>query len=104
MPIEISSVNVETVDKMPFQFSLKQNFPNPFNPNTKINYSIPYQSNVKIKIFDILGKEIETIVNEEKQSGTYELSWNAGNLPGGVYFYQLRAGSFTQTKKMILLK
>ena len=104
VPIEISSVNVETVDKMPFQFSLKQNFPNPFNPNTKINYSIPYQSNVKIIIFDILGKEIETIVNEEKPSGTYELSWNAGNLPGGVYFYQLRAGSFTQTRKMILLK
>ena len=94
----------ENDDKIPNEFSLSQNYPNPFNPSTKIKYSIPYSSKVFIKVFDILGNEIETLVNEEKSVGTYELTWNATNLPSGVYFYQLKAGSFIETKKMILLK
>jgi photosystem II stability/assembly factor-like uncharacterized protein len=92
-------------------FDLLQNYPNPFNPSTKISYSIPEYSNVTIKIFDILGNEIETLVNEEKPAGTYEISWYAANPPSGVYFYQLKAtpsggqaGSFVETKKMLLLK
>ncbi len=85
-------------------FNLLQNYPNPFNPTTKIKYSIPKSSNVVIKVFDINGKEIETIVNEEKPAGAFEITWNAVNLPSGVYFCQIKAGSFLQTRKMILLK
>jgi len=89
---------------IPLSFNLSQNFPNPFNPSTAIQYSIPQRSNVTLKIYDILGNELETLVNEEKTMGTYELTWNAANLPSGVYFYQLKAGEFIQTKKMILIK
>jgi len=86
------------------EFTLDQNFPNPFNPNTLIKYSIPKSSQVSLKIFNTLGQEMETLVNEEKQVGTYEVNWNASNLQSGVYFYRLQAGSFVQTRKMILLK
>ncbi len=85
-------------------YSLEQNYPNPFNPNTKFKYSIPAQQLVLIKIYDILGNEIETLVNAEKPAGSYEINWNAVNMPSGVYFYQLKAGSSVQTRKMILLK
>jgi photosystem II stability/assembly factor-like uncharacterized protein len=105
---------VEDQNPSPTIFALKQNYPNPFNPSTKIKYSVPQTSQVQIKIFDVLGNEIETLVNEEKLVGTYELMWNAEQLPSGVYFYQLlvsalqgkdgKAGSFVVTKKMILLK
>jgi hypothetical protein len=88
----------------PLTYKLDQNFPNPFNPSTKIKYSVPQPSNVTIKVFDILGREIETLVNEEKPIGTYELTWNAANLPSGVYFYQLKAGNYKAVKKMILMK
>ncbi|MEJ2617741.1 MAG: T9SS type A sorting domain-containing protein [Ignavibacteriaceae bacterium] len=81
-----------------------QNYPNPFNPTTSVQYSIANRQLVTLKIFNVLGQEIETFVNEEKPAGTYELTWNAANLPSGVYFYQLRAGDFKQTKKMILLR
>ena len=89
---------------MPEVFVLHQNYPNPFNPSTKIKYSIPQSSNVVIRVFDILGNQIETLVNEDKQMGTYELTWYANNLPSGVYFYQLKTGSFLETKKMVLMK
>lgn len=85
-------------------FSLSQNFPNPFNPSTKIRYSITQSGLVTLKVYDVLGTEIETLVNEEKPVGNYELNWKATNLPSGVYFYRLQAGSFVQTRKMILLK
>jgi hypothetical protein len=88
----------------PSVFSLSQNYPNPFNPVTKIKYSIPQSSNVVVKVFDVLGDEVTTLVNEQKQAGTYELAWNGENVPSGVYFYQLKAGSFIKTKKMILLR
>jgi len=86
------------------EFELQQNYPNPFNPNTKIKYSVPQLSEVTIKVFDILGNEIVTLVNEEKPTGTYEITWYAESLPSGVYFYQLRADSYVETKKMVLLK
>ena len=85
-------------------YILEQNYPNPFNSSSVIKYSIPNSSQVTLKIFNTLGKEIETLVNEEKSVGTYELNWNAANLPSGVYFYRLQAGSFGQTRKMLLLK
>ncbi|MDH3269051.1 MAG: YCF48-related protein, partial [Ignavibacteria bacterium] len=89
---------------IPVTFNLEQNFPNPFNPNTKVQYSVPIRSIVVIKIFDILGDEIETLVNEEKAVGSYEITWYADDLPSGVYFYQLKAGPFVETKKMVLMK
>ena len=84
---------------LPISYKLSQNFPNPFNPSTKIKYSVPEVSFITIIIYDLLGSEVATLVNEEKPVGTYELNWNAANLPSGVYFYRLQAGSFVQTKK-----
>ena len=86
------------------QFALLQNQPNPFNPATTIQYSIPQTEFASLKIFDILGNEIITLVNEEKPAGNYKVTWYAAKLPSGVYFYQLRAGDFVKTKKMILLR
>ena len=85
-------------------FSLSQNYPNPFNPTTTIQYSIPRQSFVTIKIYDILGKEITTLVNERKSAGNHSVNFNASDLPSGVYFYRMQAGSFVSTKKFVLLK
>ena len=100
----VSEVENGNYSDYPLNFILGQNYPNPFNPSTKIKYSIPQSTNVVIKVFDILGNEIETLVNEEKQVGAYEITWYAENLPSGVYFYQLKAGSFVETKKMVLLR
>jgi hypothetical protein len=96
--------SVEGDETLPEEFVLYENYPNPFNPSTKIKYSVPQSSNVVIKVFDVLGNEIETLTNEEKSAGTYEITWNAIGLPSGVYFYQLRAGDYVNTKKMLLLK
>jgi len=85
-------------------YFLYQNYPNPFNPSTKINYQIPEISFVTIKVYDVLGNEITTLVNEEKPSGNYEVEFNASTLPSGIHFYKLQAGDFVETKKMILLK
>jgi hypothetical protein len=85
-------------------FILDQNYPNPFNPATKIKYQIPELSFVTLKVFDVLGNEIAKLVNEEKPVGNYEIELNAAELPSGVYFYRLQAGSFVETKKMILMK
>jgi probable HAF family extracellular repeat protein len=86
------------------RYVLAQNYPNPFNPTTKINYQIPELSFVTLKVFDILGNEIETLVNEDKPSGTHTIDFNSTNLQSGIYFYKLQTPDFTQTKKMILLK
>ena len=88
----------------PQRFELKQNFPNPFNLITKINYQIPKFSFVTLKVYDVLGSEIVTLVTEEKPTGSYEIEFNAAGLPSGIYFYRLQAGSFIETKKMILMK
>jgi hypothetical protein len=85
-------------------FILSQNYPNPFNPTTVIKYQLPEAGLVTLKVFDILGNEIETLVNEQKQTGTYEITWYAEGLPSGIYFYRLQAGDFIETKKMILMK
>jgi hypothetical protein len=88
----------------PTEFGFDQNYPNPFNPVTRIKYQIPELSFVTLKVFDVLGNEITTLVNEEKPLGNYEIQFDATNLPSGVYFYRLQAGSFVETKKMVLLK
>lgn len=86
------------------EYILNQNYPNPFNPSASIKYQIPEMSFVTVKVYDVLGNEISTLVNEEKQMGRYEVEFNAVNLPSGVYFYRLQAGDFIETKKMILMK
>ena len=105
---------IEVEIEIPNNFSLSQNYPNPFNPVTTIKYSIPSvisipnsrerNLNVTLKVYDVLGKEIATLVNEEKPAGNYEVKFNASSLSSGVYFYKLQSGSFVQTKKMILMK
>jgi len=85
-------------------YKLSQNYPNPFNPSTTINYSIPERSNVTLKVYDILGREIATLVNKQQKAGFYEVNWNAINNSSGVYFYKILAGDFVETKKMILLR
>jgi hypothetical protein len=101
---EPSDVKEEESNVIVTYYKLEQNYPNPFNPTTNIKYSISQTSNVVIKVFDIIGNEIETLVNEEKQTGTYEITWYPENLPSGVYFYQLKAGDFVEKKKMVLMK
>jgi hypothetical protein len=88
----------------PEEFALLQNYPNPFNPNTTIKYRLPEKSSVTLKVFDVIGKEIATLVNEEKSAGSFEVEFNAEILTSGVYFYRLQAGSFVETKKMVLIK
>ena len=89
---------------VPLTFTLEQNYPNPFNPRTKISWQSPVGSWQTLKVYDVLGNEFLTLVNEFKSVGRYEVEFNANALPSGVYFYQLKAGDFIQTKKMILLK
>ncbi len=102
-PDSITNVN-SNENGLVTDFKLEQNYPNPFNPSTKIKYSIPQAEFVALKIFDVLGNEITTLVNEEKSAGNYEVNLNAANLSSGIYFYKLQAGSFVETKKMILMK
>jgi hypothetical protein len=85
-------------------YILEQNFPNPFNPTTTIGFAIQNKSNVKITIVNAIGEEVAVVLNEEREPGFYQVEFNATNLPSGVYFYQLKAGEFVSTKKMLLLK
>ncbi len=85
-------------------YSLKQNYPNPFNPSTKIEYAVPRQGVVKLVVYDILGKEIAVLVDEYKNPGIYNVEFNGANISSGVYFYRIESGSFTMTKKMLLIK
>ena len=89
---------------LPTRFSLGQNYPNPFNPSTSISFALPSQSVVSLKVFDALGREAAVLLREELPAGNYSRQWNAAGLPSGVYFYRLQAGSFIETKKLILLR
>lgn len=89
---------------VPNEFNLGQNYPNPFNPATKISFTVGTQQAVSLRIFDVLGREVATLVNENKPAGTYSVSWNASALASGVYFYRLQAGENVQVKKLVLLK
>ncbi|HAX47563.1 MAG TPA: T9SS type A sorting domain-containing protein [Ignavibacteria bacterium] len=90
--------------EIPEQFSLSQNYPNPFNPVTNIQFTLPKSAFVKITIYDALGKETETLVQQELNAGSYETQWSAVNYPSGVYYYSISAGEYTETKKMVLIK
>jgi spore coat protein A len=86
------------------EYSLDQNYPNPFNPSTTINFSVPENSQVTLKIFDVLGSEVSTLINQVVPAGNHEVQFDATGLPSGVYFYNLTAGNFVQNKKMMLMK
>ncbi len=101
--LEMTSVERFSTD-LPTHFSLDQNYPNPFNPTTTISFNLPSKSFVSLKVFDIMGREIATIVSEEMSAGSYSRQWNAANMSSGIYFYRLQACSFTETKKLILLR
>jgi hypothetical protein len=88
----------------PVKFELNQNYPNPFNPSTIISYQLPVSSKVTLKVFNSLGEEIETLVNEEKPAGSYDVSFDGSRLSSGIYYFQIKTGSFIQTRKMLLLK
>ena len=94
----------DPLETPPALLSIAGNYPNPFNPSTKIIYTISELSKVILKVFNLLGEEVTTLVNEEKIAGNYSIEFNAASLPSGVYFYQLKAGEYTSVKKMILLK
>jgi photosystem II stability/assembly factor-like uncharacterized protein len=95
---------IEDESLTPINYSISQNYPNPFNPSTTIDYSIPKSSFVNLSVYDILGRRVSTLVNEEKTVGSYKVNFNEINLPSGIYFYKIMAGSFVQTKKMVLMK
>ncbi len=111
---EYSAIVDVEVNNIPLEFSLSQNYPNPFNPVTTIEYSIPdVISNrqqpernlfVTLKVYDILGNEVSTLVNDEKPAGKYEVKFNGNILPSGIYFYRLTSGSYSAVKKLVLLK
>jgi hypothetical protein len=98
------TTDVDQAEDKPTSFNLEQNYPNPFNPSTTINFSVETLSNVSLRIFDILGKETAVLINEQKVPGTYSVTFDATNLSGGVYFYQLESGNKIQTKNMLLIK
>lgn len=101
---EYFNLSNEIIIGNPVRYELSQNYPNPFNPSTIINYSIPVSSNVKLVIYNSLGSEISVLLNLNQNPGNYSVEWNSAGFPSGVYFYKLSAGSFTQMKKMTLIK
>ncbi|MBK7159744.1 MAG: T9SS type A sorting domain-containing protein [Ignavibacteria bacterium] len=93
-----------TVQQDHERYSLSQNYPNPFNPTTKINFSLPKNGIVTLKVYDVLGKEVMTLINEQKNAGSYEVEFNAGNLSSGAYFFRMQSGVFSEIKRMMLIK
>jgi hypothetical protein len=98
------SVAVKNVNALPAEFTLHQNYPNPFNPTTRIEYELPASSHISLTVYDVLGREIRTLVDERQSAGNHSVTFNPGNLPSGVYFYRLQAGNYSATKKLLLLK
>jgi hypothetical protein len=105
--LSLSSVATSVSDNAattPESFELSQNYPNPFNPSTDIRFQVPAVGNVKLAVYDLLGREVAVLVNEKKESGSYQVTFNANNLASGVYMYRLQAGSFVEARKMLLIK
>jgi hypothetical protein len=104
--MRVTSINTSVISEgeLPVMFMLKQNYPNPFNPSTTISYQLRTQSYVTLKVFDVLGREVATLVNSVEQPGNKSVNFNAGNLESGVYYYRLQAGNFIETKKFVLLR
>jgi hypothetical protein len=91
-------------DPIPVKYALDQNYPNPFNPSTMISYQVNSLSKVSLKVYDLLGREVATLVDELKGQGSYSVIFNATNIPSGVYFYRFQSGKYSETKKLLLLK
>jgi hypothetical protein len=103
--VDVVVTGVEEISSsVPSVYSLSQNYPNPFNPTTNIRFAVPEAGLVTMKVYNLLGQEVTTLVNEYKNAGTYNVDFNAVNLSSGVYFYQINAGNYSDTKKMILMK
>ncbi|MBK6913140.1 MAG: T9SS type A sorting domain-containing protein [Ignavibacteriales bacterium] len=100
----ITGIEISEIEQNLFGFVLGQNYPNPFNPSTTIEFFIPEREYVSLIVFNSLGEEVEALLSEEKEQGSYEVKFNASDLPSGVYFYKLQAGNFVETKKMTLIK
>ena len=101
----LTSVGTQPVSNLlPKEFSLSQNYPNPFNPSTSIQFAIPSRQFVTLKIYDVLGRVVATLVDERKEAGKYNVQWNTSGSSTGVYFCTMRAGTFTQTNKMLLVR
>ena len=98
------SKEVEVNFITPTAYVLAQNYPNPFNPTTKIEFSIPSDNNVEIKVFNVLGVEVATLLKEHRQAGTHSIEFNASSLASGIYFYKIVSGNYSDIKKMILLR
>ncbi|MCF8260048.1 MAG: T9SS type A sorting domain-containing protein [Melioribacteraceae bacterium] len=108
---DLTITSLEAKSTVPSEFKLEQNYPNPFNPNTTITYTIPVVNafdasgaNVSLKVFNVLGNEIATLVNESKSPGFYSVNFDATGLPSGIYFYRLQVGNFSEVRKMTILK
>jgi hypothetical protein len=99
-----TTTDIKELLNIPQKFALEQNYPNPFNPITQINYQLPVNARVLLKIYDTLGREVRTLVNERQNAGNHSVTLNGSNLPSGVYFYRLHTGGSVQTKKMVILK
>ena len=100
----VTGINDNLGSTIPKEYKLNQNYPNPFNPSTAISYQLSAISFVTLKVYDALGREVMTLVNKEQPVGNYRINFDASNLTSGIYFYRIVAGSFVQTKKMVLLK
>jgi hypothetical protein len=105
---QLSIVSVTPVDPtertVPLLFGLSQNYPNPFNPATNMEFQVPSSQFVELKVYDVLGREVATLVNGQLSPGAYRVRWDAKEQPSGVYFYRLSAGSFVETRKMVLMR
>jgi hypothetical protein len=101
---EAGPTGVEDVPELPTTYALEQNYPNPFNPSTTISYALPKQGFVTLKIHDVLGRVVQTLVEKTQEAGMYRVRLDASGLSSGVYFYRLAAGSFIETKKLVLLR
>jgi hypothetical protein len=100
IPLSVHKITME----IPTKYDLTQNYPNPFNPTTKIKFDVARVGDVKIVVYDVMGREVQTLVNESLKPGTYETSFDASALNSGVYFYRMVAGDYKETKKLLLLK
>jgi hypothetical protein len=103
-PAVLVEMTTDVAEEVPTEYALLQNYPNPFNPSTKIEYHILRSGFVSLKIYNLLGQEVATVVQEELNPGSYEAMWDAADMPSGAYFYRLQAGEFTATKKLMLLR
>jgi hypothetical protein len=104
MAVVAPLTDVDNSPTSPTKYELRQNYPNPFNPVTTISYHLPLSSHVILKVFDILGREVATLVNARKEAGQYSIRWDASAMPSGMYFYYLQSGNYSKTNNMVLIK